>query len=161
MPRRRLTKRYSCAMCHKPNTSLTRSGFASRKSMQGIGLPASIFIILVLALMILALSDLTQTGSASVGHNYQAQKAFFAAESGAQIGLNRIFVGGSACTASMGSIDFNATSPNTGLESCSADLVCTQDLVLGERFYTLLSLGECGDGFDKAQRTVQVRARSN
>lgn len=148
-------------MCPKPDVLPTRPSFSSRKAMQGLGLPASIFIILILALVVLALSDLTETSSATVSHNYQAQKAFFAAESGAQIGLNRIFVGGAACTASMGTVDFSATSPNTGLESCRADLVCNDHAVAGERFYTLLSLGECGDGFDKAQRTVQVRARSN
>ena len=125
---------------------------------KGLGLPATVFIITVLALIVVAISNLTRDSNLGFAQNFQAQRAFYAAESGAQVALNRIFVGGTACSAALADIDFNASGTNAGLESCSAALSCSQVTVSGVTYYTIDSIGTCGSGFDQAQRQVQVRA---
>ena len=128
---------------------------SSKHRQQGIGLPATIFIIVILAMIVLAMSDLNDASSRSFVQGYQSQRAFYAAESGAQIGMNRIFLGAGSCGASP--INFNAD----GLNNCSAALSCSQVVVSSVTYYTVTSIGTCGTGDDMAQREIQVRARSN
>lgn len=139
-------------------SGLRRNGPAG---MRGVGLPATIFIISVLALIVVALSELNESSALGFGQSYQSQRAFYAAESGAQVALNRIFVGGTACNNSLADINFEAGGANPGLNRCSADLSCTQVSVAGTDYYTVTSIGQCGSGFDQAERSIQVRARSN
>jgi len=155
------TKACKCGARSAPLTNsscLTGNGPAG---MQGVGLPATIFIISVLALIVVALSDLNESSALGFGQSYQSQRAFYAAESGAQIALNRIFVGGTACNNSLADINFESGGANPGLNSCSADLSCTQVSVAGTDYYTVTSIGQCGSGFDQAERSIQVRARSD
>lgn len=127
----------------------------------GIGLPATIFIISVLALIVAALSDLNVSSTLSFSQSLQSQRAFYAAESGAQVGLNRIFVGGTACNSGISDIDFDSGGANLGLDDCTADLSCSSLTVDGISYYTLSSTAVCGSGFEQAERSIQVRARSN
>jgi MSHA biogenesis protein MshP len=127
----------------------------------GIGLPATVFIISILALIVVALGELNQTANLSFGQSFQSQRAFYAAESGAQVGLNRIFVGGTSCNNAIADIDFDSAGPNLGLDDCTADLSCSLIAVAGTNYYTLSSTAVCGSGFEQAERTIQVRARSN
>lgn len=127
----------------------------SRKfKQQGFGLPATIFIIVILAMIILAMSDLNQASSRAFVQDYQSQRAFYAAESGAQVALNRIFQPGGGCGASP--ISFS----RDGLIDCSAALSCTRVDVGVVTYHTVTSTGTCGSGDDIAQRRIQVRARS-
>lgn len=128
---------------------------------RGIGLPATVFIISVLALIVVALGELNQTANLSFGQSFQSQRAFYAAESGAQVGLNRIFVGGTSCNNTIADINFDSTASNLGLDGCTADLSCSLVVVAGINYYTLSSTAVCGSGFEQAERTIQVRARSN
>ena len=127
---------------------------------QGIGLPATIFLIVVLSLIVVAMSDLTESSSLGFGQDLQSMRAFYAAESGAQIALNRVFVGGQTCAAIGGTLDFNAVNDNAGLTDCSAALSCTQDTVLALEYYTFQSQATCGSGFEQAQRSIEVRAHN-
>lgn len=134
---------------------------SKRPKQQGIGLPATIFIISVLALIVSAMGDLNVSSTLSFSQSFQSQRAFYAAESGAQVGLNRIFVGGTACNNSIADIDFDSGGANLGLDDCTADLSCSVVTVEGINYYTLSSEAACGSGFDQAERRIQVRARSN
>lgn len=125
---------------------------------RGFGLPATIFIIVILAMIILAMSDLNQASSRAFSQDYQSQRAFYAAESGAQVALNRIFLGGIACTDPMNSINFG--DGVAGLAQCAVALECEPVLVSSVTYYTVTSTGTCGTGDDIAQRQIQVRARS-
>lgn len=145
-------------MFHKLRRTNT---FVSLSKQQGIGLPATVFIISVLALIVVALSELNQSANLSFGQSFQSQRAFYAAESGAQVGLNRIFVGGTTCNNSITDIDFDSGGVNLGLDDCTADLSCSLVTVAGTNYYTLSSTAVCGSGFEQAERTIQVRARSN
>ena len=134
---------------------------APLSKQRGIGLPATVFIISILALIVVALSELNQSANLAFGQSFQSQRAFYAAESGAQIGLNRIFLGGSSCDNTIADIDFDAGGANLGLDDCTADLSCNLITVAGKNYYTLSSTAVCGGGFEQAERTIQVRARSN
>jgi len=54
---------------------------------RGFGLPLAVFIITVLALIGAAMVALTRTGQESVASEIQSIRAFYAAESGAQLAL--------------------------------------------------------------------------
>jgi MSHA biogenesis protein MshP len=125
---------------------------------QGVGLPATIFLIVILALIVLAMSDLTEDSNTGFAQDFESTRAFYAAESGAQIALNRVFVGGTACNDALGYLDFDAGGDNPGLNNCVAQLVCRVDAVAGTDYMTFTSTATCGSGLDQATRSVQVRA---
>ncbi len=135
-----------------------------RLRQRGFGLPAAIFIITVLALMVVALNSLDEVSSVSFVQDINSQRAFYAAESGAQIGLNRLFPAGApASTCANGyfagvSLDFTALG-TTGLDNCSVRVSCAVDTVGGSNYYTLDSVGQCGGGADLAVRRLRVRAK--
>jgi len=136
--------------------------YLNHHQQRGIGLPATIFLIVVLALIVLAMSDLTEDSSRGFAQDFESTRAFYAAESGAQVALNRVFVGGTTCDNSMGYLDFDAGGNNPGLNNCIAQLVCRVDTVtvagVDTDFMTFTSTATCGSGLDQATRSVQVRA---
>ena len=127
---------------------------------KGIGLPATIFLIVVLSLIVAAMSDLTESSNLGSGQDFQSMRAFYAAESGAQIALNRVFVAGQACSSTEVDLDFNAVNAKPGLTSCVATLSCNEDSVAGVNYFTFKSEAICGSGFEQAQRSIEVRAHS-
>lgn len=131
-----------------------------RALQQGVGLPATIFLIVIIALIVLALSELTQKSNLGFGQDLFSSKAFYAAESGAQIALNHVFVGNQACTLGTTAIDFNDAGANPGLDACKVSVDCQQTQVEAINYYTFTSSATCGSGFEQAQRRIQVRARS-
>ena len=120
-------------------------------NQKGAGLPVALFIITVLALLVLGMSQLQQSASESVSLQIQSQRAFFAAESGAQVGVGRVLddPGNPQCFS--GTINFSSA----GLNGCRAEISC--DVTTGDEVFTLTSEGYCGTGADAASRTVEVR----
>ncbi|MDX1802103.1 MAG: hypothetical protein R3303_14310 [Marinobacter sp.] len=123
-------------------------------------MPIALFVITVLSLLVLGMSQLLDSSAQSVGLQVQSQRAFLAAQSGAQTGV-ALALDNSSCTAVPSSLTFSAD----GLQSCGARLSCTslQADIDGnsdpETVYTLVSEGRCGAGQDFASRTVEVRVR--
>ncbi len=152
----------------------------ARKSLhryqKGLGLPGALFILVILALIVVAITNLeTQTGETMI-QDVQSTRAFFAAESGAQAGLATLFgpgesgTGGCTTACSGGSsvlttLDFDLVSggPPPGLGGCSFSVACCRQTDSnGDFYYTLTSTGSCGDGaapLDQARRVVEVGAR--
>ncbi len=126
-----------------------------RKShyQRGAGLPVALFIITVLALLVAGMAQLQQSSGQAVSLQIQSQRAFFAAESGAQVGTGRVLddPGNPQCFS--GTIDFSAV----GLSGCHAEISC--DSSPGDEVFTLRSEGQCGNGIEQALRTVEVRIR--
>lgn len=137
-------------MC--PDTSIIRQ--------RGAGLPVALFIITVLALLVAGMAQLQESSAGAVSLQIQSQRAFFAAESGAQAGVAEVLAGG-AC----GSVNSPKTFSVSGLSGCQAQLSCSsvQADIEGnsdlETVFTLISTGQCGSGTDFAQRAVEVRVR--
>jgi MSHA biogenesis protein MshP len=136
--------------------SLNRPGLGRQA---GAGLPIALFIITVLALLVIGMSQLQQASGESVSLQIQSQKAFFAAESGAQVGVRDVLEG-SSCGASNSPLAF--TTP--ALNGCSATLSCESVTEIlggpgGNTVYSITSTGQCGSGSDQAIRVIEVRVR--
>lgn len=125
---------------------------------RGAGLPVALFIITVLALLVLGMTQLQQSAGESVSLQIQSQRAFFAAESGAQVGVARVLEVNNCSTVPM-SVSFSAS----GLGGCSATLTCkpTNALIDGRNYFVaqVTSDGQCGSGPDLANRSVEVLVR--
>lgn len=139
------------------------SGF---NKQNGVGLPVALFIITVLALLVLGMAQLQQSSSEAVSLQIQSQRAFFAAESGAQAGVANVLNDSdppSVCPASGSSWSVNF--PSAALAGCAAAISCSSADTPGiggtggNRVYSLASAGQCGSGPDRAERSVEVRFR--
>jgi MSHA biogenesis protein MshP len=127
----------------------------------GAGLPIALFIITVLALLVVGMAQLQQSTGKSISLQVQSQRAFFAAESGAQVAVQQV-LGGNSCAGIGGSVSF----PSAGLAGCNANLTCNADSGFGkiggsggDTLYSITSSGQCGTGVDGAHRVIEVRVR--
>ncbi len=129
------------------------------KKQRGMGLPMALFIITILAMIIAAITDLEESSGVGFSLGVNSTRAFYAAESGAQVAMAEIFptsgIGGGSCTSVTASHTFN----QLGFNNCKADIVCTSVTVDSIDYYTLTSTGSCGSGLDRAARVIDVRAR--
>lgn len=135
---------------------LTRPNTRHRQG--GVGLPLAIFIITVLALIVIGVTQLQQGTAESEIQDLQSTRAFYAAESGAQAALALLFpVSGSAaaCNASL----YQQTFTTGGLATCQVEVACSDQQLGADTYYTLRSEGTCGQGTDKARRIIEVEAR--
>ncbi|MCK2149749.1 MULTISPECIES: hypothetical protein [Marinobacter] len=127
---------------------------------RGAGLPVALFVITVLALIVVSMAQQQESAGAAVGQQILSQRAFYAAESGAQVAVTEALDGGS-CGSVTGTVNYT----QAALAGCNASLSCSSvqadidgDSTL-ERVYTLVSVGQCGSGTEAASRTVEVRVR--
>jgi MSHA biogenesis protein MshP len=116
---------------------------------------AAIFLIVVVAALVTAIARTVRTSADAFSLDVVSHRAYLAAESGAELGLNRVFAPSGAPTCSTWSWDLAAV----GLASCRADVVCRSEIVDGTPYYTLESDGRCDSGGVVAERRVLVRAR--
>ncbi len=133
---------------------------------KGLGLPATLFLIVVLGLLVVAITELERSTAESVSINVQSARAFYAAQSAAEAALVTLFpinesdpsdaASPTDCPA-LGTINF--ADDNTGLIGCSVTVECFKDEVAGDAYFTLRSTGTCGSGGEAAIRAVEVRAR--
>lgn len=126
----------------------------------GAGLPVALFIVTVLALLVLGMSQLQQGSGEAISLQIQSQRAFFAAESGAQVGVRDVLEADS-CAGINSPLDFEDAD---GLQGCSAEMACegvTANIggTGGNTVYTITSTGSCGAGQDQATREIEVRVR--
>lgn len=141
-------------MC--PDRPLVHSLHAQR----GIGLPIALFVITVLALLVVGMAQLQESSGKSVSLQIQSQRAFFAAESGAQLAVSETLDSGS-CVGVPAELDFTLGA----LKDCKAVLSCSVTGPVpipgsgGDRVFTLTSRGECGVGNEMAGRHLEVRVR--
>ena len=144
-------------MSHKLSTGLHhRKGPVSQT---GAGLPIALFIITVLSLIVLGMSQLQESSGNAISLQIQSQRAFFAAESGAQVAIADLLKQESEeaaidCAAD-GEEIFASGFDASGLNGCEVTVDCQG----GEKVITITSEGNCGatDSPDHARRTVEVR----
>lgn len=129
-------------------------------NQRGAGLPIAIFVITVLALVVFGMAQVQQGSGEAISLQIQSQRAFFAAESGAQVAVADVLYEGRACPSA-----WTLTFTEEALSNCSAQLSCTEEDASGvsgsggDTLYTLNSRGVCGTGADAAERIVEVRVR--
>ncbi|WP_227712535.1 hypothetical protein [Marinobacter zhanjiangensis] len=121
-------------------------------------MPVALFIITVLALLVVAMAQLQQSSGESISLQIQSQRAFFAAESGAQVGVGRVMETNN-CASVPGAVSFSTS----GLNGCSVSLSCQPtNVTIEERDYfvaRVTSDAQCGSGPDRANRSVEVLVR--
>ena len=124
------------------------------RRQRGIGLVAAIFLIVVVAALVTAIARTVRTSADAFSLDVVSHRAFLAAESGAQLGLNRVFApsGAPACGNWTWALDA------AGLRSCTAEVACRSEIVDGTPYYTVESDGRCDVGGVVAERRVLVRA---
>lgn len=131
---------------------------------RGAGLPIAIFIITVLAMLVASIAQLQESSGQSVSLQIQSQRAFFAAESGAQVGVAEALGDPSICPVGA-TTNWTVAFSAAALAGCEARISCSSATTAGlggkggDRVYSLDSTGECGSGNDNAERAVEVRFR--
>lgn len=140
-----------------PNRAYT----AMPRRQQGFLIPLALFILVVMGVLALTISRTSvQTQTSSVQEMMNAQ-AFYAAESGAQRGMKHLYFDVRPPTRA--SVDLQCSGLNTtysftsdGLKVCTARVNCSNNPVSNRSIYTLTSIGSCGTGQYRAERTVEV-----
>ena len=123
----------------------------------GIGLPAAIFVITLMAVIVVAINQLLSRNAQTFEEELNLTRAFYAAESGAGFAMNTIFppeeypAYASTAECVVGPRDYDFTVD--GLNQCSASVSCNSVSIGATNYATIESVGSCGD----VERTVQVR----
>lgn len=122
---------------------------------KGVSLVIVIFILVMLSMLGAAMLRIMAVSSDSIAREILSTRALFAAESGVQIKLNQIFVGGNAC--SSGVLVLSA------LQGCSVNIEQCRTIEVplgsGRNYYSIVSVGRCGPANDQAVRRVEVQAK--
>ena len=124
---------------------------------RGLGLVSAIFLIMVVGLLTLAITQSVATAASAGAVETLSQRAFWVAESGAQLAVRRLFpeVGAAQCTVQ--NIDFSVL----GANGCRATITCTTTLIGGNNYFAVESRGHCAaDGDYVAERVVEVLVQS-
>lgn len=129
------------------------------KSTQGFGLPMALFVITVLALIIASMASMQNNNALGSALQVNGYRAFYASESGIEGALNVLLPPdgspGRACT----TVPFFEHSFSTsGLRDCDVSVSCSEITVGSDTLYTLTATGNCGQEYDAARRTLEVRA---
>jgi MSHA biogenesis protein MshP len=171
-----------CPKSFKPHKSCKQLRSFKQKQ-QGFLLPLAIFIIVVMGMFALVLSRNTIQSSTSAAQEVISTQAFYAAESGAQRGMQVLFFPTAPANNTRQQVDARCaalattfTFTVTGLNNCSAVVSCRcafQDesncapitaanyLAAPSNtkltsFYTVLSTATCGSGNLGAVRAIEV-----
>ena len=132
------------------------------RAQQGAGLPLAIFLITVMALITVTIAQLQQTTGEMESLDIQSTRAYYAAESGAQLFLTGVVPASE-------DVDVTCPPPPPGLDSfdfeeealsgCNAEISCDLDDDTDPVIATVTSTGTCGAGMDRASRQIEVRVR--
>ncbi|RVT45977.1 type II secretory pathway component [Rheinheimera sediminis] len=126
----------------------------------------ALFIIVVMGLLVAALSRLVISSSSMVSTEVLGARAFFAAQSGLELGLAELYPLQRKTSAS----DSTAIGEPmvcevkdyvfsvAGLAQCKAQVSCVEsdDTNTGIRHYYLTSIGSCGEGSYTSSRTLEM-----
>lgn len=123
----------------------------------GLGLPAAIFVITLMAGIAVAINQLVSQNAQTFQEEINLARALYAAESGAGFAMNTVFppeeypgyASGAECAAGPRVYNFTVD----GINLCSASVTCSSVLISGSNFATIESEGTC----DNVEKTVQVR----
>jgi MSHA biogenesis protein MshP len=121
----------------------------------GIGLPVAIFIITIMSLIAAAVNQIGATSSQSYTQNLLSSRAFYAAESGAQLRTQSALSTLPCVCGGAAVVEYVFTV--TGLNQCKAVTTCSNFVANGATFCTISSVGSCDN--TNAQRTVEVRVK--
>ena len=160
-------------MCHKETgrtSDVRRQTLKTRQQQSGYLMPLAAFILVVMGLAAVALTRSTSQTAISVSQEAITLQAFYAAETGAQMGMNNLFYDTGAVLiradtdARCNNLNIaNQPLATVGLNNCQVSTNCVATVVPPApddttSFYTITSTGNCGSGEVTSTRTVQVSA---
>ncbi|GAA6134683.1 hypothetical protein NBRC116188_14720 [Oceaniserpentilla sp. 4NH20-0058] len=127
------------------------------KHQLGLGLPSALFLILILTLLLSAMNRFNDVNAAAYGREWLSLRAFYVAESGAQIAA--VYSLNSEQTLSSCTANFIQDQLMTGIgfSECILNVSCDVKTVSSKNYYTFTSEGSCGLEKDQAIRVVQIR----
>ncbi|EAT12438.1 hypothetical protein HF888_15355 [Bermanella marisrubri] len=125
----------------------------------GFGLPTALFVILVIILIVAAINTLNQINADTYGRQWLSLRAFYAAESGANLAAT-YFLSDLTAPACSNSFINNLNLSGNGLNDCLINVSCEQQSDNGEDFFTLTSTGQCGQGSGQTTRIIQIRVKA-
>ena len=121
----------------------------------GLGLPVALFIIIIMSLIAVAVNQLNLSSNQSYSQNVLSARAFYAAESGAQIRSQGVLSTLPCTCGTNADITYDFTV--SGLNQCQADTNCTSFEADGNTYCTIVSIGSCAD--KSAERAIEVRLK--
>lgn len=151
-------------------------------SQRGFLLPLALFIIVVMGVLALTISRTATQSQTAVVQEFMSLQSFYAAESGAQRGMKALFFdvsGRQAADSACLVMNLNPNYSSTpGLSACSVAVSCTCLYQNGSNcapanaanyspaatadvlksFYTVTSVGSCGEEEYRAERSIQAGA---
>lgn len=133
----------------------TNQRFKATQYSRGFSMTFLLFTIVVISLLAAALIRLNSQSNLTNAQQVISTRAFFAAESGAQLQAMRLFpvAGGAAVCANQ---TFNFT--GSGINGCTATTTCSATTVNSRDYYQVTSAGQCNAGQPlQATRTIEVR----
>ena len=142
-------------MC--PNCPSLKMQYTNLHKQQGLGLPSALFLILVMILLLAAINQINEINASAYGREWLSMRAFYAAESGAQTAAVYTLNSAQAMPTCNNSFISNLDLTTNGLASCSVDVVCSEQTVEGQIYYTFTSSASCGSAADTATRIIQTR----
>ncbi|MGF1758515.1 MSHA biogenesis protein MshP [Photobacterium sagamiensis] len=134
-----------------------------RSKQQGSALMVSIFVITVMAVMAMGLMKINWSQSDTTTREVLGTRAWFAAHSGIEWGLNRLFPidDGSTVSLCAASADFPVATEN--FHNCRASVICEAFTVPTSAgnvtHYKLESTGTCGTGKHQMVRVQEAWAK--
>ena len=132
------------------------------QQQQGFLIPLALFILVVMGVLALTISRTGMQTQTSAIQEFMNVQSFYAAESGAQRGMQRLFFNANNKRADVNgrcaSWNQTFTFTSDGLKACTAQVSCTftVDAANIRSFYTITSVGSCGADQYRAERTIQV-----
>ena len=121
-----------------------------------------LFTIVIISLLAAALMRLNNQSAISNAHQVISTRAFFAAESGAQLQALTIYpvIGASLACTEPGATTATHNFTTDGLKSCKASITQTCWTVGGNDYFQIVSVGQCNTGqLLQATRTIEVRLK--
>lgn len=129
------------------------------KSQSGLSLPAALFLIVVLIIMLGTMNQLNDANTMATGREWLSLRAFHVAESGAQISAVHALNSEQALGTCADDFIENKTFSASELSSCLLSVSCQTVTISSATYYTFTSEGRCGQGADQARRVIQIRIR--
>jgi len=126
-----------------------------KSKQMGMGLPVALFIITIMSLIAMAVNRLGESSSQAYSQNVLSTRAFYAAESGAQLRAQDV-INTIPCACGLNQT-YTFDSDITGLSGCNAATTCTSFVANTETYCTVISIGACNSS--NAQRTIEVRLK--
>jgi len=128
---------------------------------QGSMLIISIFVMLVMTLLGLAMTKILSTASSSVVFEVYGLKALNAARAGLERNVSRVFdLDATTVTGTCGDLDYNFGAID-GLENCGFESACESfSDINGQDYFRFRSTGSCTIDNIVVSRTVAVDARN-